>query len=269
MPLDHATNLNNAAEAVACHAHNLTLQYGDHVALTSSDFTIPRGKITAVIGPNGSGKSTILNAIAGLLEPTSGTLTTFGISPVAARSRVSYVLQHTSITAGTPMTVRETVAMGRYPRIGLFGRMKAIDHQRVNEAMAELDISDLAGRQISELSGGQRQRVYVAQGIAQEHDLLLLDEPLTGLDLVSAQAIDHIIHAEPERGCSVMLTTHDLEEAKAADHVLLVSGRVIADGPPESVLTMENLTLAYGLGALHDPDEDAIRLPTEHHHGEG
>jgi iron complex transport system ATP-binding protein len=269
MPLDHAMHMGDTSETAACNAHDLTLKYGDHVAITGSDFTIPRGKITAVIGPNGSGKSTILNAIAGLLEPSSGTITTFGTSPVEARPHVSYVLQHTGITAGTPMTVRETVAMGRYPRIGLFGRMKAVDHQRVHEAMVELDIADLAKRQISELSGGQRQRVYVAQGIAQEHDLLLLDEPLTGLDLVSAQAIDRIIHAEPKRGCSVVLTTHDLEEAKAADHVLLVSGRVIAHGSPEHVLTMANLTLAYGLGALHDPDEDAIRLPTEHHHGEG
>ncbi len=166
------------------------------------------------------------------------------------------------------MTVEETVAMGRYPNIGLFGRMRDIDRRRVREAMQELAILDLAKRQLSELSGGQRQRVFVAQGLAQEHDLLLLDEPLTGLDLVSAQSIDHIIHAEPQRGCSVVLTTHDLEEAKAADHVLLVNKRVVAYGTPADVLTMENLTVAYGLGALHERDVDAIHLPTDHHHGE-
>jgi iron complex transport system ATP-binding protein len=251
-----------------CEARDLTLQYGDHVAISSSDFTIPRAKITAVIGPNGSGKSTLLNAIAGLIAPAGGTLTTFDVPPIEAQRNISYVLQYTGITTGTPMTVEEAVAMGRYPNIGLFRRMNAIDRQRVREAMQELAILDLAKRQLSELSGGQRQRVFVAQGLAQEHDLLLLDEPLTGLDLVSAQSIDHIIHAEPKRGCSVVLTTHDLEEAKAADHVLLVNGRVIAYGPPAEVLTMENLTVAYGLGALHDRDIDAIHLPTDHHHGE-
>lgn len=252
-----------------CTAENLTLQYGDHLAISSSNFTIPRGKITAIIGPNGSGKSTILNAIAGLIEPTSGTIRTFNLPPAEARRNVSYVLQYTGITTGTPMTVEETVAMGRYPGLGLFRRMSTIDRERVQEAMSDLSIQDLAKRQISELSGGQRQRVFVAQGLAQEHDLLLLDEPLTGLDLVSAQSIDHIIHAEPQRGCSVVLTTHDLEEAKAADHVLLVNKCVIACGSPADVLTMEHLTVAYGLGALHERDADAIHLPTDHHHAEG
>jgi manganese transport system ATP-binding protein len=247
-------------------ARGVTLGYGDHVAIRASDFVIPTGKITAVIGPNGSGKSTILNAIAGLLVPKSGTITTFGKEPQDVRSRVSYVLQYTPVTQGTPITVGEVVAMGRYPITGLFGRMTRSDRDRVSEAMRELAITDLAGRHLGELSGGQRQRVYVAQGIAQEHDLLLLDEPLTGLDLVSAQAIDRIIHAEPERGCSVVLTTHDLEEAKAADHVLLVAGHVIAQGAPEQVLTMDNLREAYGLGALHDEDVATPNFPTEHHH---
>lgn len=247
-------------------ARNVTLGYADHIALRTSDFVIPTGKITAVIGPNGSGKSTILNAIAGLLTPSSGTMTTFGEDPRDVRSRVSYVLQYTSVTQGTPITVGEIVAMSRYPLTGLFGRMGKIDRDRVAAAMGELAITDLAGRHLGELSGGQRQRVYVAQGIAQEHDLLLLDEPLTGLDLISAQAIDRIIHAEPERGCSVVLTTHDLEEAKAADHVLLVAGRVIAQGAPEHVLTMDNLREAYGLGALHDEDIATPHFPTEHHH---
>jgi len=131
--------------------------------------------------------------------------------------------------------------------------------------MELLDIVDLGRRHLSELSGGQRQRVYVAQGVAQDHDLLLLDEPLTGLDLRSAKTIDSIIHSEPEHGCSVILTTHDLEEARAADHVLLMAGKVQASGRPEDVLTSRNLTLAYGLGALHDRDEAALLFPTEHH----
>jgi manganese transport system ATP-binding protein len=117
--------------------------------------------------------------------------------------------------------------------------------------MELLRIDDLADRQVFRLSGGQRQRVFVAQAIAQEHSVLLMDEPLTGLDIHSAQTIDQIIHEEPARGCSVVFTTHDLEEARAADHVILVSGYVVASGPPEIALSAANLATAYGLGLLH------------------
>lgn len=248
----------------AAQAKSIVLQRGSHIAVASSSFTVPAGAITAIIGPNGSGKSTILHAIAGLLSPTTGTLTVLGAAPTTESSRVAYVLQSTSIPPGTPLTVRETVAMGRYTGLGLWRRRRAEDRQRVHEAMELLSITDLAKRHLSELSGGQRQRVFVAQGVAQDHDLLLLDEPLTGLDIVSARTIDDIIHSEPARGCSVILTTHDLEEAEAADHVLLMAGRVVASGPPDQVLTRDNLAEAYGLGALHRRDDEAVRYPTEH-----
>ncbi len=254
----------NHVGRVAAEARDIVLQRGSHVAVTASSFTIPTGAITAIIGPNGSGKSTILHALAGLLEPSAGSLSVLGAEPTTQHSRVAYVLQHTSIPPGTPLTVRETVGMGRYSDLGLLGRRRAKDRQRVDEAMELLDIAGLAKRHLSELSGGQRQRVFVAQGVAQDHDLLLLDEPLTGLDLVSAKTIDEIIHSEPARGCSVVLTTHDLEEAEAADHVLLMSGRVVASGPPAQVLTRDNLAEAYGLGALHHRDDEAVRYPTEH-----
>lgn len=249
---------------LAAKANGLVLERGSNVAVRASDFAIPAGAITAIIGPNGSGKSTLLHALAGLLEPSAGSLTVLGGEPTTQHSRVAYVLQHTAIPPGTPLTVRETVGMGRYTGLGLLGRRRSEDRQRVEEAMDLLAITDLAKRHLSELSGGQRQRVFVAQGVAQDHDLLLLDEPLTGLDLVSARTIDEIIHSEPARGCSVVLTTHDLEEAEAADHVLLMSGRVVASGPPAEVLTRDNLAEAYGLGALHHRDDEAVRYPTEH-----
>lgn len=263
-PLGTATAATTTGGTVVS-ASNLVLHRGGHQAVSSSSFSIPAGSITAIIGPNGSGKSTLLHAIAGLITPTSGSIEVLGSPPSTRGSRVSYVLQHTAVPVGTPITVRETVAMGRYPRLGVLGRRNNEDRRRVTEAMELLDITDLGHRHLSELSGGQRQRVYVAQGIAQNHDVLLLDEPLTGLDLRSAQTIDHIIHSEPEHGCSVILTTHDLEEARAADHVLLMSGRVQAFGTPAEVLTSRNLTDAYGLGALHDRDEAALLFPTEHH----
>ncbi len=253
----------------------VVVAYGSRVAVAASSFTIPARAVTAVIGPNGSGKSTLLHAIAGLVEPASGSIHVLGQSPREARPRLAYVLQAVSVPAGTPITVREAVGMARYPRLGLLGRRSARDRQRVADAMARLEVDGLQHRHLTELSGGQRQRVYVAQGIAQDHELLLMDEPLTGLDLVSARTIDRIIHAERDGGCSVVLTTHDLAEALAADHVLLMSGRVVASGPPREVLTRENLETAYGLGALHEHDHATIEGdrflddPAEAHPSEG
>lgn len=244
---------------------HVVISRGDIVALRLSSFTVPEGAITAIIGPNGSGKSTLLHAIAGLLPIDGGVLSVLGATPRLSQPQIAYVLQYTTPTQGTPLTVEEAVLMGRYPTLGFLRRPSAKDRDRVRIAMERLGITDLARRHLTELSGGQRQRVYVAQGIAQDHTLLLLDEPLTGLDITSARTIDAIIHEEPQHGCSVILTTHDLEEARAADHVILTGGRVIASGPPQEVLTPERLAEAYGLGALHERDDAAPLFPTEHH----
>jgi len=223
------------------------LRYGQRIALDASTFSIPAGAVTAVIGPNGSGKSTVLNAFAGLVAPAQGTLEVTG-------GRVSYVLQSTKVNEALHVTVREVVTMGRYASTGAYGRLRMHDREAVDAAMERLAITGLAGRHLHELSGGERQRVFVAQGIAQEHDLLLLDEPLTGLDLTSAHAIDEMIHEEQEAGRTVVMTTHDLAEARTADWVLLLSGRVVVSGTPAQALTVEHLTEAYGPSLLHVHD---------------
>jgi len=240
--------------------HGVVLERDGRVALAHSDFRVPGAAITAVIGPNGSGKSTLLHAITGLLPLAHGSLEVMGTTPVKARSDIAYVLQQMNVSPGTPMTVKEVVQMGRYPGLGILRRPTVEDRVRVADAMTLLRIDDLADRQVFRLSGGQRQRVFVAQALAQEHSLLLMDEPLTGLDIHSAQTIDDIIHQEPNRGCSVVFTTHDLEEARAADHVILVSGYVVASGPPEEALCAENLATAYGLGALHPQSTAELRI---------
>lgn len=227
-------------------AEDLVLAYGPGVALGRSSFVIPRGGITALIGPNGSGKSTLLGAIAGLVQPVSGKIT---VNTTAGR--ISFVLQTTKVNETLPVTVREVVTMGRYSTLGPLRRLTDSDHAAVEGAMERMGIADLADRHLRELSGGQRQRALVAQGLAQEHEILLLDEPVTGLDLTSAQAIDQVIHEETLTGCTIVVTTHDLAEARVADHVVLLSGRVVAGGPPEEVLTLENLTAAYGPNLLH------------------
>ena len=253
----------------AAAAHNLVLGYGATVALAASSFAIPSGRSTVVIGPNGSGKSTLLNAISGLIEPISGTL------DVPARGaptqRIAYVLQTTQVNEALPISVREVVAMGRYADAGGYRRLTSTDREAVAIAMERTGISKLGSRHLRELSGGQRQRVFVAQGLAQDHDLLLLDEPLTGIDLPTAQAIDAVIHDELTRGCTVITTTHDLSEARVADHVLLLSGRVVASGPPEEVLTTEHLTAAYGPSLLHVDEgrifvDDPAHIPVPGRH---
>ncbi|MFC7402776.1 metal ABC transporter ATP-binding protein [Citricoccus sp. GCM10030269] len=236
-------------------AQDLVLAHGHHVALDASSFRVPLGGVTAVIGPNGSGKSTLLQAIAGVLEPTSGTLRVLGGSARQSRQRISYVMQSVVFPVGTPMTVRDVVRMGRYPAAGWLRPLTRTDREAVDEALRKMKVEDLAGRHLDELSGGQRQRVYVAQGLAQGHEVLMLDEPMTGLDLNSARTIDRIIHAETDHGHSVVLTTHDLDEARAADHVILVHGTVVASGPPERVMTRANLEAVYGLGSLHSSAE--------------
>jgi manganese transport system ATP-binding protein len=234
--------------ALAITARDVVLAYGHHVALDTSSFAIPQGAVAAVIGPNGSGKSTLLNAVAGLIEPVSGRLT---VDTPRRRGRIAYVLQTTKVNEALPITVREVVAMGRYAGSGTYRKFDEVDRTAIDTAMERTGIDSLAGRHISELSGGQRQRVFVAQGLAQDHDILLLDEPLTGIDLPTAQAIDDVIHDERSRGCTVVMTTHDLTEAGVADYVLLLSGRVVAGGLPHEVLTAENLAAAYGPSLLH------------------
>jgi len=227
-------------------ASGLKVVYGRTVALDSSDFAIPAGGVTAVIGPNGSGKSTLLNAIAGLVGPTAGS-----IEVDAEPSRISYVMQATKVNDNLPVTVGEVVAMGRYASLGSYGRTRAVDRAAIAEAMERMEINPIAGRHLHDLSGGQRQRVFVAQGLAQDHDLLLLDEPMTGIDITTAQAIDDVIHAETDEGCSVIMTTHDLSEARTAHFVLLLAGKVVAWGEPAEVLSEQNLVAAYGQSLLH------------------
>ena len=247
-------------------ARDLVLAYDSVVAVERSSFTIPKGSITAVIGPNGSGKSTLLSAIAGLVRPLNGAL-----DVAAGEGRIAYVLQTTKVNEALPISVQEVVTMGRYAHAGWYRRLGADDRAVVGRAMDRMSITRLAARQLHRLSGGQRQRAYVAQGLAQDHDILLLDEPMSGIDITAARAIDEVIHEEAASGNAVIMTTHDLSEARVADHVLLLAGRVVASGPPTDVLTAENLTVAYGPALLHVQqgrvfiDDDAHR-PVEGRH---
>lgn len=241
------------------------LAYNHHVAFRASDFHIPRGRVTSTIGPNGSGKSTLLHAIAGLLPPRAGTLVVNGRKGDPSPG-IAYVLQATRVNESMPITVAEVVAMGRYGHVGSFRRFVQEDRAACRRAMERLGVTNLASLQLGELSAGQRQRVFVAQGLAGEADLLLLDEAITGLDLLATDQIVEAINAERDRGAAVVIATHDLGEAMTADHVLLLAGRVVAEGPPTEVLVPERLSEAYGMRVT---EMGSILLDDPHHAARG
>lgn len=235
----------------------LEVRYGPRVALSDVSIDVEVGQALAVIGPNGSGKSTLLKAIVGISEPTSGTVSTTG--------RPALVLQSTDVDRNVPISVRDTVSMARYSSLGLMRPFRASDRAAVEEAMERMAVEDLARRQLHDLSGGQRQRVLVAQGLAQDATVLLLDEPVTGLDLVSQQRILDVIDEERSAGRCVVITTHDLDEARRCDQVLLLDTEPIAIGPPDDVLTEEHLQRAFG-GRFVRMGDDMLLDDPHHHH---
>jgi ABC-type Mn2+/Zn2+ transport system ATPase subunit len=238
------------------------LAHGDRVVLRDATFAIPTGAVTVLIGPNGAGKTTLLHALAGLLPPRRGRLE---VPAAQRRGGVAYVLQSTSVSSRLPLTVRETVTMGRYATAGPIRRLGTADREAVDRAIEAVDLGDLVGRPLHELSGGQRQRALVAQGLAQGADLLLLDEPITGLDLVSRQHILQAIEAERAAGRAIVVSTHDLGDANEADHLLLLAGRIVAAGPPPEVLTDDHLADAYGAHLLRVGERTLILDDHAHH----
>ncbi|MEU1484011.1 zinc ABC transporter ATP-binding protein AztA [Streptomyces sp. NPDC005752] len=216
--------------------------YANRAVLDQLTLRIPAFTTTAVVGPNGSGKSTLLGVIAGVIQVTAGEVerrTDMRAAFVTQRSRAADVL---------PLTVRDAVAMGRWGRRGLWRRLTPKDLDVVETSMGRLGISSLAHRQLGELSGGQRQRALVAQGLAQEADLLVLDEPTTGLDAKAERLIADVLAEVTEEGVTVVQATHDLEVARSAGHVLLLQeGRLWAEGDPREVLTSDAIDEVWRL----------------------
>ncbi|MFF5897148.1 zinc ABC transporter ATP-binding protein AztA [Streptomyces argenteolus] len=206
--------------------------YANRAVLDQLTLHIPAFTATAVVGPNGSGKSTLLGVIAGVIRTTAG--------EVEHRTdrRPAFVTQRSRAADMLPLTVRDAVAMGRWGHRGLCRRLSRRDREVVEGSMERLGIGSLARRQLGELSGGQRQRALVAQGLAQEADLLLLDEPTTGLDATAQRLIADVLAEVTREGVTVVQATHDLGAARAAGHLLVLQeGRLWGEGDPGEVLT--------------------------------
>ncbi len=228
----------------------LTVRYGEVLALDGVDLVVEEGEACGLVGVNGSGKSTLFKAAVGLVRPVAGAVSVLGGSADAARRAglVAYVSQADEIDRDFPVSVADVVLTGRYHRMGPLRRPSPRDRAAVAEALDRVGLADLAGRQVGRLSGGQRQRVLLARALAQEAQLLLLDEPFTGVDAVSEAAVTAVLRDLVAGGCSLVVSTHDLSMLPAlCARSVLLHRRVLAHGPTAEVLTPENLARTFGL----------------------
>ncbi|MEV7828566.1 ABC transporter ATP-binding protein [Microbacterium enclense] len=256
-------------------AEGVTLGYGDRTIVDSLDLRIPAGRVTTIVGANACGKSTLLKAMARLLTPSSGQVLLDGKAihrlPTKQVARVLGLLPQSPI-APDGIAVSDLVSRGRHPHQGALSRWTSADDAAVARALEATDVTHLADRPVDELSGGQRQRVWIAMALAQETDVLLLDEPTTFLDIShQIDVLDLLTDLNRERGTTVAMVLHDLNlAARYADHlVAMAQGQVIAAGDPGDVLTEETVRRVFGLDSRVVPDPLTGRpmvIPIGRHH---
>lgn len=252
--------IDGVSVSFASGSNGVTTSRKADLALQNVSFEVHKGERVAVVGPNGAGKSTLLRLIAGMLKPGKGQVNIYGHGP-DDHICIAFVPQRNKIDWSFPATVEDVVMMGRVGRIGLFRWPGRADWEVVKLSLERVQARDLAKRQVWELSGGQQQRVFIARALAQEAEILLMDEPLTGLDVPSQEAIFAILDGLRAKGVTVLVATHDLNMAgERFDQVMLINKRVIAYGQATDVLTASHLLHAYG-GYIHKVgDEDALLL---------
>ena len=241
-------------------AERITLGYGDNPVLRDLDLQIAPGRITAIVGGNGCGKSTLLRALARLLRPTAGEVVLDGAplraTPSRQVARIVGLLPQSPV-APEGIAVADLVGRGRHPHQKALARWSAHDYEVVADALAATGISDLADRSVDELSGGQRQRVWIAMALAQQTDILLLDEPTTFLDVAhQIEVLDLITDLSLTRGTTIVMVLHDLNlAARYADELIAMKdGRVHAIGSPQQILTGELVQQVFGLSSLVTED---------------
>jgi zinc transport system ATP-binding protein len=221
-------------------AEHVSFHYGQTPVLEDVSLTLEPGEFVALVGPNGSGKSTLLKLLLGLLRPTAGRVAIFGQPPERFRERwrLGYVPQRPELTSAIPATVEEVVSAGTLPRRGWWRRMLAADRQGVRHAVDSVALGAMRSRPVNELSGGQQQRTFIARAFASEPDLLLLDEPIAGIDRESqARFRDSLTHLVNEHGAGVLLVSHELSAvAHDLDRVIVLKQRVLFDGPPSELM---------------------------------
>jgi manganese/zinc/iron transport system ATP- binding protein len=248
---------------------DLTVAYGKKLVLQGVSADIRRGQVIGIIGPNGGGKSTLLKAILGMAPVIGGSVRLFGKNSVTMRSRIAYVPQREVIDWDFPVNVYDVVLMGRYPRTGWLRRPSARDRAVAEEQLEAVGMLEHRHDQIGQLSGGQQQRVFIARALAQEADVLLLDEPMTGIDAGTQDVVMQVIEEQRQAGKIVLLATHDLASASCAcDCLCCVNERMISYGPLDETYTSENLAETYGGPVIMLGRTDATAAPHTHHPGD-
>lgn len=237
--------------------HKISVRYNGRFALENVSFHLHAGERVAVVGPNGAGKSTLFKVVAGVLPPTGGDVNIFGSTP-SRHVCIAYIPQRSQVDWTFPVSVADVVMMGRIAKLGLLGWPKKSDWELVDHALETVNLRDLSKNQISQLSGGQQQRMFIARALAQESELMLMDEPLTGLDSPSQEKILSLLDELKRNNVTVMVATHDLEQAAAYfDRIMLLKHRMLGFGPPDEVLRPEKLIQAYG-GHVHAIDGENL-----------
>ena len=236
---------------------DVSVRYNGRKALEDITFHLHESERVAVVGPNGAGKSTLFKVIAGVMPPTSGEVKIFGSRP-RGHVCIGYIPQRSQVDWNFPVTVADVVMMGRSAKLGPLNFPHKRDWEHVNHALETVDLVNLSKRQISQLSGGQQQRMFIARALAQEAELMLMDEPLTGLDSPSQEGILNLLDRLKQEKATVMVATHDLEQASTYfDRIMLLNHRIVAFGEPDTVLQTENLLKAYG-GRLRSTESGNI-----------
>ena len=240
----------SAVSSPAIEVEALTVHYGEVLALDAASLSISPGRVCGLIGMNGSGKSTLFKSIMGVVRPDAGTVRILGGTSADARKRgsVSYVPQSEQVDWDFPLSVRDVVMTGRYGHLGITRRPRAADHDAVDAALERVELTELATRQIGQLSGGQRKRAFVARGIAQEAQVLLLDEPFAGVDTRSQATMTRLLRELAAQDVCILIATHDLGSLpELADEAVLFNRRVLLHASPEEIIRPENLALAFGI----------------------
>ncbi len=235
-----------AAQPPLLKIENLSVAYGPVLALQNVSLELPGSGFVGLIGPNGAGKSSLLKGLLGMV-PTGGRVFLAGKSLAQSRQRISYVPQRSEVKWDFPITVEEVVMMGRYRHIGWIKFPGKIDREIVAETLEQVGMSGFRHRQIGQLSGGQQQRVFVARALAQQGDIILLDEPLTGVDTTSQEVIINLLEKLRDAGKLIIMATHDLNAAaRECDLIGCINHRLVAFGPPSQVFKPEILAETYG-----------------------
>lgn len=241
---------------------HLTIQYGQTRVLDDLSFHLHAGERIAVVGPNGAGKSTLFKVIAGVLAPTSGNVKVYGDEPLKHLC-IAYIPQRTQVDWHFPVSVADVVMMGRSPKMKRFSWPHQVDYQAVRQALQTVEMVDLSKRQINQLSGGQQQRMFIARALAQEAELILMDEPLAGLDVPSQEGVLMLLDRLHQQGVTVMVATHDLAQASDYfDRILLLNHQLISLGKAKEVLTTDNL-LRLLSGRMKIVDANGVEITVD------